>query len=67
MRNARARAHFGAASEIQRSDEQWRKVLTPEQYAVLRRGHIERPFNSCAPAFEPAPAHVPDRPGRPGH
>ena len=44
MRNARARAHSGAAAEIQQSDEQWRKELTPQQYAVLRRGHTERPF-----------------------
>ena len=44
MRNARASAHSGAAAEIQQSDEQWRKELTPQQYAVLRRGHTERPF-----------------------
>lgn len=36
--------HRGTAAEIQKSDDQWRQDLTPEQYQVLRRGHTERPF-----------------------
>lgn len=34
----------GAAAEVQKPDEQWRKELTREQYQVLRRGHTELPF-----------------------
>jgi peptide-methionine (R)-S-oxide reductase len=30
-----------------KSDEEWRRVLTPEQYAVLRR-HATEPPGSCA-------------------
>jgi peptide-methionine (R)-S-oxide reductase len=32
---------------VQKSDEEWRRVLTPEQYAVLRGHATERP-GSCA-------------------
>jgi peptide-methionine (R)-S-oxide reductase len=32
--------------EINRSDEEWRSILTPEQYAVLRNAHTERPRSS---------------------
>ena len=30
--------------EIQKSDEEWRQQLTPEQFAVLREGGTERAF-----------------------
>lgn len=32
---------------VQKSDEEWRRILTPEQYAVLRQHATERP-GSCA-------------------
>jgi len=39
---AGAAGHF----EIERTDEQWRALLTPQQYAVLRREDTERAFTS---------------------
>ena len=32
------------ASEVDKTDEQWRQELTPEQYRVLRQKDTERPF-----------------------
>jgi peptide-methionine (R)-S-oxide reductase len=32
--------------EVTRSDAEWRKMLTPSQYAVLRQSSTERPFSS---------------------
>jgi peptide-methionine (R)-S-oxide reductase len=32
--------------EVTRRDAEWRKLLTPDQYAVLRREATERPFSS---------------------
>ncbi len=33
--------------EVSHSDEEWRKLLTPDQYAVLRQSGTERPFTSA--------------------
>jgi peptide-methionine (R)-S-oxide reductase len=32
--------------EVTHSDAQWRKLLTPDRYAVLRQSATERPFSS---------------------
>jgi peptide-methionine (R)-S-oxide reductase len=38
----------GAAGpfEVQKSDEEWRRVLKPEQYRVLRQHGTEKPYSS---------------------
>jgi peptide-methionine (R)-S-oxide reductase len=40
--------------EVTHSDEEWRRLLTPEQYDVLRRHGTERP-GSCALNYEKRP------------
>ena len=37
---------INAAGSLPRSDEEWRALLTPEQYAVLRLGVTEQPYSS---------------------
>jgi peptide-methionine (R)-S-oxide reductase len=34
------------AFDVTHSDDEWRKLLTPDQYAVLRQSSTERPFTS---------------------
>src|SRR3974377_702463 len=42
-RESNAKRIFMAA-KIEKSEEQWRKELSPEQYRVLRKKGTERPF-----------------------
>lgn len=39
-------AHAAGEFAVKRSDAEWRKLLTPQQYAVLRESATERPFSS---------------------
>lgn len=45
-RNAKA-ADGGRQGEFKRTEEEWRKALTPEQFYVLRGEGTERPFSRC--------------------
>jgi len=42
----RASVAKGASYEVEHTDAEWRKLLTPEQYAVLRQGATEYAFSS---------------------
>jgi peptide-methionine (R)-S-oxide reductase len=43
---AAARGAAGETFEVVHSDAEWRELLTPEQYVVLRQDGTERPYTS---------------------
>ena len=47
MRRPKASRRSETPPEVQKREEEWRQELTREQYAVLRRGHTERPFTGA--------------------
>ena len=47
LRSPRSIARAASARfEVMHSDAEWRALLRPEQYAVLREGNTERPYSS---------------------
>ncbi|MCA1438903.1 peptide-methionine (R)-S-oxide reductase MsrB [Ensifer sp. IC4062] len=42
-----ARAAGGETFEVVKTDEEWRAILTPDQYGILREEDTERPFTSA--------------------
>jgi peptide-methionine (R)-S-oxide reductase len=39
-------AQAASGDHVERSDEEWRKILSPEQYSILRKEGTERAFTS---------------------
>lgn len=44
---SRTNAREHSRAEVRRSDREWRRVLTPEQFNVTRRGGTERAFTGA--------------------
>ena len=43
---ASLRLAIAAAAGMSRTDAEWRALLTPEQFAVLRQAQTEQPYSS---------------------
>ena len=46
FRERRAVAADAATFEVTHTEEEWKKILTPNQFQVLRKEATERPFSS---------------------
>ncbi len=43
--NINARVYTKAMTKVRKTDEEWKKRLSPEQYKVLRQGGTEAPYS----------------------
>lgn len=46
-----AKKPMQSTDKVTKTDEEWRKQLTPEQYAVTRHAHTERPYGATYEEF----------------
>ncbi len=44
--NAQKESKVSSKFEITKTDAEWKKILTPQEYAVLRKGATEKPYSS---------------------
>jgi len=47
-----------SVKKIKKTDKQWKEVLTPEQYRVMRQGLTERPFEGAYNDFWEAGLYI---------
>jgi peptide-methionine (R)-S-oxide reductase len=50
--SAPAPSAAAAPAKVTRTDEEWRRRLTPEQYRILRQAGTERPFGAAYDEFK---------------
>jgi peptide-methionine (R)-S-oxide reductase len=50
--NSNEQSSASGAAQVSKSDEEWRRTLTPEQYRVLRQAGTEQPFGAAYDEFK---------------